>query len=155
MTKEQWLLGLHVLSAFLFVGGAVLAGLMHTAAMLRQRPSEVALLLQLTRIGVVTVGVGALASLGFGAWLVSVRHLDWDEAWLTWGLALWVVSIALGGLGGRRARHARYLATRLVAQGDQQSPELQRVVANPVGLALNYASLAAALAVLGLMIWKP
>ena len=155
MTKEQWLLGFHVLSAFLFVGGAVLAGFLHTAAVLRQRPSEVALLLGLTRIGVVAVGLGALASLGFGAWLVSVRNLDWNDAWLTWGLALWVASIVLGGLGGRRARHARDLARRLVAEGDQRSPELRRAVANPIGLTLNYASLAAALAILGLMIWKP
>jgi hypothetical protein len=145
VTKEQWLLGLHVLSAFLFVGGAVLAGFLHTAAILRQRPSDVALLLGLTRIGVVAVGVGALATLGFGAWLVSVDNLDWNDAWLTWGLALWVASIVLGALGGRRARRARHLARRLVAEGDQRSPELRRVVASPHGLTL----------ILGLMIWKP
>jgi len=49
----------------------------------------------------------------------------------------------------------RELAERLVTLGDQRSPELRRAVANPVGLALNYGSLAASLALLGLMIWKP
>jgi uncharacterized membrane protein len=155
VSKEQWLLGLHVVSAFLFVSGAVFAGLLHTAAMLRDRPSDIALLLRLVRVGVVTVGVGALASLAFGAWLVSERNLDWDEAWLSWGLALWILSVLLGGLGGRQARHTRYEAEKLVALGDQRSPELRRAVANPLGLALNYASLAATLAILGLMIWKP
>jgi hypothetical protein len=42
-----------------------------------------------------------------------------------------------------------------VALGDQRSPELRRAVANPIALAFNYASLGAALAILGLMIWKP
>jgi uncharacterized membrane protein len=155
MTEEKWLLGFHLLSAFLFVGGAVLAGVLHTAATLRDRPSEVALLLRLTRVGVAIVGVGALASLGFGAWLVSVQDLSWDAAWLGWGLALWVVSVALGGIGGRFLRRARYRAEQLVALGDQRSPELRRAVANPVALAFNYASLGAALAIVGLMIWKP
>jgi uncharacterized membrane protein len=155
VTKEQWLLGFHLLSAFLFVGGAVMAGFLHTAAMLRDRPSEVALLLKLTRVGVVVIGVGALAALGFGAWLVSAENLHWRDAWLTWGLALWVISLALGGLGGRPLRQARELAERLVTLGDQRSPELRRAVANPVGLALNYGSLAVSLALLGLMIWKP
>jgi len=91
----------------------------------------------------------------FGAWLVSAENLRWGDAWLTWGLALLVISLALGGLGGRPLRQARELAERLVTLGDQRSPELRRAVANPVGLALNYGSLAASLALLGLMIWKP
>ncbi len=155
MTKEQWLLGLHVLGAFLFVSGAVVAGAFHTAALRRARPSEVAFLLRLSRAGVLMVGVGALAALGFGGWLVGDLDLGWGDAWLTWAVVLWVVALALGGIGGRSARRARYLADRLVAEGDQPSRELTRALRQPVALALNYASFAASLAILGLMIWKP
>jgi uncharacterized membrane protein len=155
LTKEQWLIGLHVLGAFLFVSGAVLACILQTAARLCRRPSDVVLLLRLMRIGVVAAGVGALASLGFGAWLVGDLDLDWGDAWLSWALALWLVALALAGLGSRGARRARSLAERLVTDGDQPSPELRRAVASPLALALTYASFAATLAILGLMIWKP
>ncbi len=155
MTKDQWLLALHVLGAFLFVSGAVLAGILQTAAMLRERPSEVALLLRLTRAGVAVVGLGALLSLGFGVWLVEDLGFDYGDAWILAAFVLWAVSIALGGVGGRSARHVRYLAERLAAEGDRPSPELKRALADPVALAVNYASFAAALAILGLMIWKP
>lgn len=155
MATQQWLLGFHVLGALLFVGGAVFVGVVHTAAMRRSRPSEVAALLRLTRSGVALVGLGALASLAFGIALAEELGLDYGDAWLSAALALWTASVALGGLGGRKARHTRYLAERLAREGDRPSAELSRALAEPVSLLVNYASLAAALAVLGLMIWKP
>jgi len=155
VTTYQWLLGFHVLAAFLFVSGALAAGLLQTAAMLRERPSEIAFLLRLTRVGVLLVAVGALAALGLGAWLVEHVGYRYGDTWISGSLALWAASLALGTVGGRSARHARYLAERLAAEGDRPSAELRRALTDPVALAANYASLAAALAVLGLMIWKP
>jgi len=156
VTRFQWLLGLHVLGAFLFVSGAVLAGLLQLTAMRRERPSEIALLLRLTRVGVVTVAVGALVTLALGIWLTDeLAGVSASDGWIVASLVLWAVSLALGGVGGRAARHARYEAERLAAQGDRPSPELNRLLADPAAFALNYGSLAAALAVLGLMIWKP
>lgn len=122
MTTEQWLLGIHVLGAFLFISGAVAAGVLHTAALRRTRPSEVALLLGLVRIAVVAVGLGTLLAVVFGLWLVDRLGLDWGDAWISAAIALVVVSSFLGGLGGRAARHARYLAERLAEDGDAPSP---------------------------------
>ena len=51
MTTTQWLLGFHLVGAFLFVSGAVAVGLLHASAVRRERPSEVAFLLGLTRCG--------------------------------------------------------------------------------------------------------
>ena len=155
MSTTQWLLGIHVLGAFLFIAGAVLAGILQTSAIFRSRPSEIALLLRLTRVAVVTVAVGALVSLAFGVWLVEEVGFTWGDAWIDWALALWIVSLALGALGGRSARHTRYLAERLVADGDSPSAELRRALSDPVAMSINYASLLAALAVLALMIWRP
>jgi len=156
VSKEQWLLALHVLGAFLFVGGALAAGILQLAAMQRERPSEIAFLLGLVRLLVPAVGLGALVTLGLGLWLVEDRpHYEIGEGWIAAALALWVSSGVLAQVGGTRARHARELAERLAAQGDGPSAELRRAVADPVAALLNWASLAALLATLGLMIWKP
>lgn len=156
MSTYQWLLGFHVLGSFLFVSGAVVAGILQTAAMGRERPSEVALLLKLTLAGVVVLGIGALTSLGLGIWLVAhLPYYEIGDGWIVAALALWVVSGILGQLGGMRAEKARHLAERLAREGNQPSAALKRAVADPVALALNYASFVTVLAILGLMIWKP
>ncbi len=155
MTTAQWLLGAHVLGAFLFVSGAIAAGLLQTAAMRRTRPSEIATLLGLVRFTVLVVGVGAILAVAFGAWLVGELSLDWGDAWISAALVLVAASAVLGAIGGRSARQTRYLAERLAAEGDEPSSELSRAVAEPVGRTLNYASFLATVAVLALMVWKP
>jgi len=137
------------------VSGAVAVGVLHAAALRRDRPSEVAFLLGLTRVAVAAVGLGALAALGFGASLVHRSGFSWGDTWITASLALWFAAVVLGGIGGRSARHARYLAERLAADGDRPSDELRHALISPAAQALNYASFAAALAILALMVWKP
>jgi uncharacterized membrane protein len=155
VTTTQWLLGLHLVGAFLFVSGAVAVGLLNATAVRRKRPSEIAFLLGLTRAAVAAVGIGALAALGFGLALVHRSGFSFGDAWLSASFALWIASVVLGGIGGRSARHARYLAGQLAAAGDHPSEELRRGLTSPAGQALNYASFLAALAILALMVWKP
>jgi uncharacterized membrane protein len=156
MSTTQWLLGLHVLAAFLFISGGTMAGIVHTAALRSERPSDVATLLGVSRAGILFVVVGALGSLALGLALVS--HLPYrsvGDTWILASLALWAAAVALGTFGGRSARRTRYLAERLSGEGDVPSAELRRLLASPAALALNYGSFAAALAVLALMVWKP
>jgi len=155
VTTTQWLIGFHVVGAFLFVSGAVAVGALHALAVRRERPSEIAFLLGLTRSAVAVVGVGALLTLALGAWLVHHEGFAWSDGWISAALVLWLASVVLGGIGGRSARHARYLAERLAAEGDQPSDELRRRLADPLAQALNYGSFLAVVAVLALMIWKP
>jgi hypothetical protein len=63
--------------------------------------------------------------------------------------------MALGGYGGRTARHARHLSELLAAEGDAPSPELHALVAAPIPLAASYASGLLLLAILALMVWQP
>jgi hypothetical protein len=49
----------------------IVAGVAFETARRRQTPAEIALLLGVSRIGVLLVGVGALLVLGFGLWLVD------------------------------------------------------------------------------------
>jgi uncharacterized membrane protein len=149
------LLFLHLLSAFVFVSGAVTAGVLQITAMRRDRPSEIALLLRTIRIAVALLGVGALATLVFGLALVSNEDIGFGTGWVVAAIALWFVAMALGGAGGRTARHARYLAEKLAAEGDQPSQELRALVVHRPSLVLSYASTAAVVAILVLMVWKP
>ena len=149
------LLFFHLLGAFCFFAGAAVAGTLQLAAIRRERPSEILALLRLTRAGVALVGVGALLTLGFGIALAENEHWGFSPAWIQSALGLWVASMALGGIGGRTARHSRYLAERLAAEGDEPSAELRALVAARGPLWASYASGLLLLAILGLMVWKP
>jgi uncharacterized membrane protein len=146
---------LHLLGALLFVAGIVLAGVAFEAARRRERPAEVALLLGLTRIGVLLVAAGGLLLLGFGLWLVELEGFGFGAGWFQAAIALFAVALVLGGLGGRRPTQARLLAARLAGEGAPASAELRTLLDDPVSLAVNYASAAIVLAILALMVFKP
>ena len=155
MTKYDWLLFLHMTGAFLFLGAAVVAIVLNVAALRRNRPSEIALLLRL--IAQTTVGfiVGLLLLLVFGLWLVHEAGYGYGDGWIVAALVLFVLSNVLGAVGGARAKPARDLAERLAAEGDQPSAELTARLRDPVTLALDYGAALLGFAGLVLMIWKP
>ena len=149
------LLFFHLLSAFALFGGGTVAATAQYAALGRERPSEVATLLGVARRGVPVVGAGALGTLGFGIGLAEHLGLGFRPAWIQAALALWAVAMALGGYGGRYARHARELAERLAAAGDAPSPELRALVRDPRSLWTNTVSGLVLLAIVALMVWQP
>ena len=146
MSKYDWLL---------FLSGSIVAGILALTAMQRERPSEVALLLRLTRPAVVVVAFGSLVTLALGIWLADYVGYGLGRGWIVAAIVLWVVSAALGGPGGTMMRHTRELAERLAAEGDRPSDELRAAVRNPRALVLNGISFALLLAILVLMVWKP
>jgi uncharacterized membrane protein len=155
MTLSHWLLFWHLLGAFSFFAGAAVAGTLQLAAIRRERPSEILLLLRLTRVGVALVGIGAILTLGFGIALAEHLGYGLSPAWIQAALALWVASMALGGYGGRPARHARHLAERLAGEGDAPSAELRARVAARGPLWASATSSLLLLAVVVLMVWRP
>jgi uncharacterized membrane protein len=152
--KYEWLLFLHVTGAFLFLGATLAALVLNVAALLRERPSEIAFLFRLVARASFAFG-GLLLVLVFGLWLVPEADYDWSDGWIVWALVLFVLANALGGIGGVRARPVRALAEQLAAQGDQPSAELRRLVRAPSLMVLNFGAAALSLAILVLMIWKP
>jgi len=145
---------LHLLGVVLFFSGTAVAAVALAAARRRVRAGEIALLLRLTRWGVLLVGGGAVLLLGFGFWLVELTRWTLGDAWLGWALALFVVAAVLGALGGRRPKRARLLAEQLSAEVDAPE-ELRRLLRDPVSDLLNWGATVAAFAVLALMVWKP
>jgi uncharacterized membrane protein len=154
--RYHWLLVFHMTGAFMIVSGATLAAIFNVAALRRERPSEIVVLFRLTRFAVASISVGMVVALAFGLWLVADLELvKWSNAWVIAALILWVVSNALGGIGGRRDKAARELAEQLSAQGDQPSPELRARLRDPVSLAFSWGSGFVVIVILVLMIWKP
>lgn len=155
MTKYDWLLLVHLLGAFAFLSGSIVAGILHAAAMRRERPSEIALLLGLTRPAVAVVAVGSLVVLVFGIWLAYDAGYGVSEGWIVAAFVLWALSGALGGPAGKSLRRARELAERLAADGNHPNEELSRAVCDRRVLVLNYASFLLVVAILMLMVFKP
>ena len=155
MDTFDWLLFLHVLGAFLVLGGAVMAGVFNFAALRRERPSEIAMLFKLARVGVVSIGIGMVLTLVLGLSLVHHVGYGWGQTWIVLALVLWVLANALGGIGGSREKKTRELAERLAAEGDAPSAELTARLRDPVWLALSWGSGIVIVAILALMIWKP
>lgn len=153
--STHWLLFLHLAGAFLFVSGAVAAAVLRLAAMRRERPSEVALLLRAVRPAVPLIGAGLLLVLVFGFWLADRLGYDLGSTWLTATFALLAWAVAVGGLAGRQDRRTRELAERLAKEGDAPSAELARRLRNPLNLALNASLLVATVAIVALMVWRP
>ena len=151
MGKYEWLLFFHVSGAFLLLGGVVVAWVLGIAATRRHVPSEIALLFRLTGAAAASIGLGMLLTLGFGIWLViDLGEYKITDGWILAALVMWAVAGALGGQGGKRDKQ-----TRLYAEGDAPSAELDARVRDPLALSLNLGSSALAFAILVLMIWKP
>jgi uncharacterized membrane protein len=155
VSRYDWLLFLHMTGAFLVIGGAVMAGVFNFSALRSERPSDVVLFFRFARVAVAAIGVGMVLTLGFGLWLVHDVGYGWGEAWIVLALVLWVLSNALGGIGGNREKKVRELAQRLTAEGDVPSAELSARLRDPVWLAVSWGSGIVVIAILALMIWKP
>lgn len=154
-STDSWALFFHLLGAFLFVGGVIVAGVAFEVARRRRRPAEIALLLGLTRIGVLLVAGGALLVLPFGLWLVYLDHIGYGAGWVVAALALFVLVALIGAIGGQRPKRARRLAARLAREEQPESAELRELLDDRVALALNYAAAAIVLAIIVLMVFKP
>ena len=156
MSTYEWLLTFHVTGAFLLLGGAAAAAVLNIGARHAESPREIALLLRLIqRAAVPAIGIGSLLTLVIGLWLVHHVGYSYGTFWVWGAIVLWVAGNALGGRGGRRQAKAREEAERLAASGAAATDELRALVRDPVGNALSWASGAAILLVLVLMVWKP
>ncbi|HEU5476869.1 MAG TPA: DUF2269 family protein [Gaiellaceae bacterium] len=155
MALTHVLLFFHLLGAVSFFAGAAVVGILQFAAIRRERPSEVYALLRLGPAGAALVGLGALFTLGFGIALAEHEGVGFSPAWIQAALGLWVAAMALGGYGGRTARHARHLSEQLAAEGDMPSTELRALLAARGPLWASYASGLMLFAILALMVWQP
>jgi uncharacterized membrane protein len=155
VTKYDVALFFHLLGAFSLIAGTVLAGVAFEAARRRRAPGEIALLLGLTRVGVLLVAAGTVLALGFGLWLVQLGRWGYGTGWVSASLALLALTVVLGGAGGQRPKRARKLAVRLRDEHAEPTGELRALLDDRVALAANYLSALLLLAIVVLMVFKP
>jgi uncharacterized membrane protein len=147
---DEVALFLHLVGVVMLFSGMAVAAVGLTAARRRELPSEIALLLGLTRIGVVLVAAGLTLAVACGFWLLDLTEFDLGDAWVATALGLVVLGAVLGGLGGQRPKRAR-----LLAESGADAKELRRLLGDRLSLGLNASAAASYLAVLALMVWKP
>jgi uncharacterized membrane protein len=98
----DWLLFLHVLSAFAIVGSVVVFTVL--VATSGATPSA----LRLTALGQRLWDVGGAGTLVFGVWLaLHVQGYSLSDGWIIAALVLWVIAAAAGTRLGMRFRQAR------------------------------------------------
>jgi uncharacterized membrane protein len=152
---ENVALFFHLLGAFSFVAGTIVAGAAFETARRREKPAEIALLLGLSRFGVLLVALGTLLVLGFGLWLVHLGNWGYGTGWIDGALGLLLTVVVLGTIGGQRPKRARKLAIRLASEGKPASQELRALLDDRPTLTINYLSALLLLAIIALMVFKP
>ena len=157
MSGYDWLLFLHLLSAFALVASLVLYTVLIASLWSRDVPSEAVRLFRIQRVGDVLVGVGSIGVLVFGIWLAIYldAYRPWD-GWVIAAIVLWLVMGALGSRTGKAYNAARDRARALVRDGsDAPSAELRALVQDRQALWLHLAGLVVVVVLLVDMIWKP
>ena len=157
MSRYDWLLFLHVFSAFALVAALTLYTVLIVSVWNKDVPGDVARLFSLQRVGDVLVGVGSIGVLVFGIWLaIDVKGYELWDGWIIAALVLWFVMGALGARTGKIYNAVRDRARALVREGDNApSAELRTLVQNRQGLWLHAASVLVVLLLLIDMIFKP
>ena len=153
----DWLLFLHVASAFAMVAAYVVFTIVVVAGWRTERPTSVLALFQVARPAGALIAVGSLGTLVFGIWLaIYVDGYELWDGWILGALVLWAIVAETGRRGGALYTRAQESAQRLVVEGrDDPNPELRAQVRNRTALALHVASGVALLLILILMIYKP
>ena len=157
MSFDDWVLALHVLSAFSLVAGIVLFWVIIVAVRRIDTPGDTLRLGPMAKVGNVTVGAGMGGTIIFGVWLAfSVGAYDIWDGWILAALVLWIVGAALGRRTGEAYMQGPKLAEELESAGQTgRSEELLVVNRTSQGLLMHTLTSLVVLAIIIDMIWKP
>ena len=157
MSLYDWLLFLHLLSAFAVAAAIVLFSVLIAAWWKRDIPSDVVSLFRISRTGELLVAAGSIGVLVFGIWLAidAEDYSPWD-GWVIAAYVLWLLFGAVGNLTGKIYNSARDRARALVAEGrNERSPELAALLRSRQGLVLQVAAVSLLVLFLLDMLFKP
>jgi uncharacterized membrane protein len=157
VSRYDWLLFLHVLSAFALVSAFVLYSALIAALWNRDVPSEAVRIFRIQRVGDILVAVGSIGVLVFGIWLaIDVDGYEVWDGWVIAALVLWLIMGALGSRTGRLYNAARDRAIALVRDGSNApSAELRALIQDRRALWLHVAGIVTVVLLLIDMIFKP
>lgn len=157
MSFDDWVLALHVLSAFAMVAGMTLFWVLVVVSRRTDTPADTLRMGPLSRVAGAAIGIGMGGTIAFGVWLAfSFGGYDIWDGWIVAALVLWFVAAALG----QRANVAYTLpvkkAQELQAAG-QTGPSAELLALNRTsrGLVLQVLVTVLVLLIVIDMIWKP
>jgi len=157
VSLDDWLLALHVLSAFAVVAGLIVFWVLIVAVRKTDTPEGAIRLGPLTRVGNAVIGVGMGGTIVLGIWLAfSVGGYDIWDGWIIAALVLWVIAAALGQRVEAAYEPGVKKAQELRAAG-QTGPSAELMVLNRTSKGLLLQALVSVVVLLILidMIWKP
>jgi hypothetical protein len=154
---NDWLLALHLLSAFALTAAIVLFWIVVIAVRRTTSPEQVASAGRFLPVGNVAVVVGSLGVIVLGVWLaISLDHVQLWDAWVIAAIVLWAISSEAGRRSDPEFAPCIARANELVAAGmtgpDAQLGELSRTRR---GMILHTIATVGTFLILVDMIWKP
>jgi uncharacterized membrane protein len=154
---DDWMLALHVLSAFAYAAGIVLFWVLIVAVRKTDTPEGTIRMEPIVKVGNAAVGVGGVGTILLGIWLAF--RLDsyavWD-GWIIAAIVLWVIAGGLGQRTGVEYTKGMTKAKELEAAGQSGSnAELLAVNRTSAGVVLHALASLALLLILLDMIFKP
>jgi uncharacterized membrane protein len=157
VSRYDWLLFLHVASAFALVAALVLYTVLIAVVWNKDVPGDVARLFRVSKVGDVLIAVGSIGVLVFGIWLaIDVDGYEVWDGWVIAALVLWLVMGALGSRTGKIYDATRDRARALAREGNNApNAELRAMVQDRRGLWLHVAGIVTVLVLLIDMVWKP
>jgi hypothetical protein len=157
VTLDDWILALHVLSAFAYVGAIILFWVIIVAVWRLDAPDPTIRLGPVARLGTVVVGIGGAGTLIFGIWLaLSFGDYDLWDGWIIAAIVLWAIAGALGQRTGVEYTRGVRKAIELRDAG-RAGPDAELLALNRTqrGLVLHALVTVTVLLILIDMIWKP
>jgi uncharacterized membrane protein len=154
---DDWLLALHVLSAFSYVAGIVLFWVLIVAVRNVDTPEGTIRMEPAVKVGNAAVGIGAGGTLILGIWLAFAvgSYAIWD-GWIVAALVLWVLSIPIGQRTGVEYTRGMTKAKELEAAGQTGSnADLLALNRTTSGVVLHFLASVVVLLILLDMIFKP
>jgi hypothetical protein len=154
---DDWILALHVLSAFAYVAGMIVFWVLIVAVRKTDTPEGTVRMEPIAKVGNASVGIGAGGTIIFGIWLAfSVGGHDIWDLWIIAALVLWVAAAAVGQRTGAAYLEGMNKAKELAAAG-QEGPSAELLAINRTQRGLQLHALASIIVLLILidMIWKP
>ena len=157
VSLDDWILALHVLSAFAFVAGSVLFWVLIFAVRRTDTPHGTIQMGPIVKVGNGAVGIGAGGTIVLGIWLAfSYSGYDIWDAWIVAALVLWVAAAATGSRTGREYMRGMRKAEELEASG-QTGPSAELLALNRTrnGVLMHGLTSLLVLLILIDMVWKP
>jgi uncharacterized membrane protein len=154
---DQWMLALHVLSAFSLVAGMILFWVLIVVGRRIDTPGDTLRLGPVAKVGNATVGIGLGGTIILGVYLAFAvdGYAIWD-GWILAALVLWFVGTELGRRTGAAYMEAPRKAQELEAAG-QSGPNAELLALNRTSRGVFFHALTSAVVLLIIidMIWKP